>query len=290
MNGFLVIDKPLGISSRDAVDRVMKALPKDVRVGHTGTLDPLASGVLVLALGQATRLADYVQAQTKEYIAGVRFGIISATDDAEGPLTTVAEAPLPTREQFDAALATFVGVLEQTPPAFSAAHVDGRRAYRIARAGKPVELKPKPVRIDRIEVLDFQPPDTTLRIQCGKGTYIRSIARDLGRRFGCGAYLTSLRRLRVGVFSSDAALPIDASAEQVAARLRPLRDAVVELPQETLDDDAVRRLSMGQAISTNRPLTDEIAILGLDGELKLIGRVADGVIQPEKVFVDPRKR
>ena len=210
MHGFLVVDKPRGISSREAVNRVQAALPKDVRVGHTGTLDPLATGVLVLALGQATRLTDYVQGQTKEYRAGVRFGATSATDDAEGPLTETGAAP-PTREQLERALAGFAGTVEQTPPTFSAAHVDGQRAYRMARKGKAFELKPKMIRIDGIDLVSYQSPNAEMEVRCGKGTYIRSIARDLGRVLGCGAYLSSLRRTRVGPFHESQALPIDAA-------------------------------------------------------------------------------
>ncbi len=286
MHGFLVVDKPLGISSRNAVDRVQAALTKDVRVGHTGTLDPLATGVLVLALGQATRLTDYVQRQTKEYRATVRFGATSATDDAEGPLTQV-DGVLPTREQVGAALGRFIGTIEQTPPSFSAAHVDGQRAYRIARKGKVVDLKPKSVRIDRIDVLNFEVADLELDIQCGKGTYIRSIARDLGRTLGCGAYLTGLRRTRVGPFRAEDALTIDAPAAAFAERLRPLADAVVGLPHTQLSDDDIRRLTMGQTVATDlaQPGTDEIAIFDATLQLRAMAVVEEGRLRPTKVFV-----
>ncbi len=291
MHGFLVVDKPLGISSRDAVDRVQAGLPKDVHVGHTGTLDPLATGVLVLALGQATRLTDYVQRQTKEYRAGIRFGATSATDDAEGPITPVVDTAMPTRDQLEAALSRFIGTIEQTPPSFSAAHVDGQRAYRLARKGKPVELKPKLVRVDRIDVLSYTSPDAELDIQCGKGTYIRSIARDLGRTLGCGAYLTSLRRTRVGPFHVSDALPIDAPATAFAERLRPLSDAVEGLAQAQLTDDDIRRLTMGQLIASDltQPGSDEIAIFDAAMCLRAMGIVEEGRLRPTKVFVTERR-
>jgi tRNA pseudouridine55 synthase len=284
VHGFLVVDKPLGISSREAVDRVQAALPPDVRVGHTGTLDPLASGVLVLALGQATRLTDYVQRQTKEYRAGVRFGATSATDDAEGPLTPVADVPPPTRSQLEAALAGFIGTIEQTPPAFSAAHVGGQRAYRMARKGKAVNLQAKPVRIDRIDLLAYQPPDADLIVRCGKGTYIRSIARDLGRVLGCGAYLSSLRRTRVGPFLESHALPVDADGAEFAAKLRPLGDAMDGLPRLTLTSDEVRRLSMGQNVATAATDDCEVAIFDDAGDLRAVALIAEGRLRPIKVF------
>lgn len=284
MDGFLVVEKPLGITSRDAVDRVQAALPKDVRVGHTGTLDPLATGVLVLALGQGTRLADYVQAQAKEYRAGVHFGATSATDDAEGPLTPTPNAALPSRAELQMALAAFQGVVLQTPPSFSAAHVDGRRAYRLARKGQAVDLKPKEVRIDRIELHDYRPPDADMTIVCGKGTYIRSIARDLGQRLGCGAYLTSLRRTRVGAFLESQAISIDGAADSFPAALRPLKEAVVGLPHVQLDDDAVRRLTMGQLIPTAPRDEGEIAVFDGAGRLRALARIVEGNLKPAKVF------
>lgn len=283
-NGFLVVDKPRGLSSREALNRVQTTLPRKTRIGHTGTLDPLATGVLVLAIGQATRLADAVQAQAKEYLAGIRLGATSATDDAEGPITEIPEAVFPSPERLDLALATFVGVVEQTPPAFSAAHVDGRRAYRLARQGLDVELKSKPVRIDQIERIRYEPPAIDLVVECGKGTYIRSIARDLGRVLGCGAYLTSLRRTRVGAFSIDDALSIDASEAEFAARIRPLADAVPKLPAIRLPADDIARLGMGQLVATSETIPGEIAVFDEAGVLCVIADIVEQRLRPTKVF------
>jgi tRNA pseudouridine55 synthase len=287
VHGFLVVDKPLGISSRDAVNRVQAALPKDVRVGHTGTLDPLATGVLVLALGQGTRLTDYVQAQTKEYRASVRFGATSATDDAEGPFTPTPDARFPSRDELLTALAEFVGSVSQTPPTFSAAHVDGRRAYRLARQGKTVELKPKSVRIDRIDLGEYRSPDAFLTIQCGKGTYIRSIARDLGQRLGCGAYLTSLRRTRIGAFLESQAISIDGSAASFPAALRPLKEAVVGMTRVNLTADEIRRLGMGQLVATDSAFADgsEIAVFDDVERLRALATVEGKRLRPAKVFL-----
>ena len=238
----------------------------------------------MLALGQATRLTDYVQRQTKEYRAGVRFGATSATDDAEGPIVATAAEP-PTRAQLESALARFVGTIEQTPPSFSAAHVDGQRAYRLARKGKAVELQPRSVRIDHIEVRTYEPPDADVTIVCGKGTYVRSIARDLGRDLGCGAYLTSLRRTAVGPFLVEEGLPPDASAESYRQRLRPLGDAVGALMRIPLTDDEIRRLTMGQAVATTSPDSPEVAAFDDAGALRAIVTIQERWMRPAKVFV-----
>src|SRR5690349_8551537 len=206
-HGLLVLDKPLGVTSRAAVDRALRWFPRGTRLGHTGTLDPLATGVLVLCVGHATRLTEYVQAMGKAYTADVVLGARSATDDAEGPITPATVKRPPDRVAVNAGLAQFVGAVEQVPPAFSAAKVTGQRAYDLARRGGAVDLTPRTVRIDRIDVLEFDYPRLRLEVLCGKGTYIRSLARDLGDRLGCGAYLGGLRRTRVGPFTpADAAL------------------------------------------------------------------------------------
>src|SRR4051794_35563280 len=179
-HGLLVLDKPVGITSRDAVDRALGWFPPKTRVGHTGTLDPLASGVLVLCVGRATRLTEYVQAMGKTYVADVMLGGRSATDDAEGPITLVAVHRIPDRAAVEEALSHFVGRIEQVPPAYSAAKVGGRRAYDLARRGADVALAPRTVRVDAIDVRAFDYPRLTLEVRCGKGTYVRSLARDLG--------------------------------------------------------------------------------------------------------------
>jgi tRNA pseudouridine55 synthase len=274
VDGFLVIDKPVGISSREAVDRVQAWLPEGTRVGHTGTLDPLASGVLVLAIGLGTRLTEYVQEQAKVYRAEVTFGAFTSTDDAEGTPTPVPDGVIPDRAVLEKALAGFLGHIEQVPPAFSAAHVKGRRAYRLARKGKPVELEPRTVRVDRIDIHGYAHPRLDLEIECGKGTYIRSLARDLGRRLGCGGYLSALRRLRVGVFDERDALSLDPPPVSLTPHLRPLADAVAHIPNVRLDDDRITRLAHGQTV----PITEldtpstEVAVLDSRGQLRAIAR------------------
>jgi len=243
-----VLDKPGGLTSRDAVDRAQRWFPRGTRIGHTGTLDPLATGVLVLCLGSATRLTEYVQQMGKTYRAGLLLGATSDTDDADGTVTPRQDVTPPEATAVTAALGGFLGEIEQVPPAYSAAKVTGRRAYDLARRGDVVALAARRVRIDAIDVLAFAYPRLELEVHCGKGTYIRSLARDLGRRLGCGALIATLRRTRVGPFRPEDAVPLDAPADVARARLRPVAEAVAELPRLDLDAPAVARLRHGQAL------------------------------------------
>jgi tRNA pseudouridine55 synthase len=218
MDGLLVIDKPAGITSRDAVNQVQRLLPRRHKIGHTGTLDPLATGVLVLCLGTATKLADTVQSLGKHYFTRIRLGATSPTDDADGAITIMPDASPPSRAAIEIAIAPFVGAIPQTPPAFSAVKVGGRRAHALARAGSKIELSARIVHVHTITIDRYAWPELDLAIDCGKGTYIRSIARDLGHALGVGGLVVELRRTRVGPFSvADAlAFPIDTAAMQSA--------------------------------------------------------------------------
>jgi tRNA pseudouridine55 synthase len=288
VNGLLVLDKPVGPTSRMAVDRALAWFPRKTRIGHTGTLDPLASGVLVLCIGNATRLAQYVQDMDKSYIADVIFGARSGTDDAEGPIEPAQVAVLPDGNAVAKALATFVGRIEQVPPAFSAAKVTGRRAYELARRGTVVELAPRNVRIDDIRLLEFECPRARIEVQCGKGTYIRSLARDLGERLGCGAYLASLRRTRVGPFTPENAVPSDADAETAFRLLLPPTVAVAGLPRITLPLDEIYRLRRGQAVPspTALPVSGDVAVFDPQNALAAIAVAAASgqILRPTKVF------
>src|SRR5688572_19173855 len=197
-DGLLVLDKPAGLTSREGVDRALRWFPRGTRVGHTGTLDPLATGVLVLCVGVATRLTEYVQAMGKTYFTTVRLGARSDTDDADGTVTPVEGARPPGREELERCLGGFVGEIEQVPPAYSAAKVSGARAYDLARRGREVSLAARRVRVDGIDLLRYDYPEADLEVRCGKGTYVRSLARDLGERLGCGGLVQVLRRTRVG--------------------------------------------------------------------------------------------
>jgi tRNA pseudouridine55 synthase len=249
IHGLLVIDKPLGMTSRAAVDRAQRWFRRGTKLGHTGTLDPLATGVLVLCVGHATRLTEFVQEMPKTYVAEVTLGARSATDDGEGPITPVAVPVPPDRPAVDAALQTFIGLVAQVPPAFSAAKLGGQRSYDVARRGGSAELSPRTVRIDRIDVLEYRYPVLRLEVRCGKGTYIRSLARDVGEGLGCGGYVSSLRRTQVGPLVPDQAVPLDADPEAARARLLPVAAAVVGLPSVTVDEVAQSRFRSGQSVT-----------------------------------------
>jgi tRNA pseudouridine55 synthase len=288
LNGLLVLDKPEGLTSRDAVDRALRWFPRKTRVGHTGTLDPLASGVLVLCVGQATRLTEYVQGMAKTYVADVVLGGRSVTDDAEGPITSADVEHTPDQATIERSLSQFLGNVEQVPPAYSAAKVAGQRAYALARRGTALELAPRTIRIDGIDVLEFDYPRLRIEVHCGKGTYIRSLARDLGDQLGCGAYLGGLRRTRVGPFRPEDAIPLDADVAAALTGLLPPAAAVSSLQRLTLAADAVAHLQHGQMVINEEavPAGVEVAVFDSTGALAAIARTDDAgrALRPVKVF------
>ncbi|MCH2203097.1 MAG: tRNA pseudouridine(55) synthase TruB [Fuerstiella sp.] len=206
--GVLNLYKPPGVTSRDVVN-IVQRLVQPNKAGHAGTLDPMATGVLLVCVGQATRLVSILQQAPKTYRAEFRFGQRSDTDDSTGEIENIVCSEDVSQQQVEAALRDFIGVIEQMPPAYSAVKIDGQRAYALARKGQEVTLQPRPVRIDSIDVLKFHWPDITLDIQCGSGTYIRSIARDLGNRLGCGGLMTALERTRIGKFRHEHSVNVD---------------------------------------------------------------------------------
>jgi tRNA pseudouridine55 synthase len=287
VHGFLNIDKPAGLTSHDVVARVRR-LVQQRRVGHAGTLDPAATGVLVVALGGATRLIEYVQdATTKRYHAVVRLGVTTATDDAEGAVLATAPVPPLDRAAIEGVLAQFRGAIMQVPPMYAALHHEGRRLHELARAGLVVERAARQVAIERLELREWSAPDLTLDVVCGKGTYIRALARDLGQALGCGAHLDALRRTAVGTFLIEDASPLgelEADPAIAISRLVLPERAVADWPAIDLSEAEVRRIRNGQPIERT----------GLDGEharahssegklLALLTRAGDHW-RPEKVF------
>lgn len=264
--GLLLVDKPAGVTSHDVVNAARRALGER-RVGHAGTLDPFATGLLVVLAGRATRLIPHASGDPKVYEATVRFGAETDTEDLLGAV--VREAGAPTRAAVEAAIPALTGVLDQVPPAYSAKRVDGRRAYDLARAGVAVELRPARVRIDRWELLAWRegagetPTECDVRITCGGGTYIRSLARDLGRLVDSAAHLSALRRVRSGGFDVRDAVSLDALVEG-RATLRPAREAVPHLPEQALDATDVRRATGGNLVAATVPGT-WCALMAADG-------------------------
>jgi tRNA pseudouridine55 synthase len=222
MDGVINLDKPAGVTSARAVDAVKRLLPRGTKIGHAGTLDPFATGVLLLLVGRATKSCERLMDAPKQYETMVKFGATTATDDLESPEVPVRAAQPPAAEKVAAEVRKLVGDILQRPPAYSAMKVDGRRAYDLARRGKAVQLEPRPVRVYGIEILRYAWPLLSLRIDCGRGTYIRSLARDLGEALGVGGYLTELRRTRVGPFGVESAVTSEQlSADGVLQHLRP---------------------------------------------------------------------
>ncbi|MGL4421082.1 MAG: tRNA pseudouridine(55) synthase TruB, partial [Gemmataceae bacterium] len=257
MNGLLVFDKPTGMTSRDLVNRVQARLPKTVRLGHTGTLDPLATGTLVLCVGQATRLASLVQEMTKIYRTTLRFGSTSTTDDADGTITAHPGARLVMQTDLLALLPRFTGFIEQVPPDYSAIKVDGQRSYDLARQGESVELAPRTVHVHTIECERCDGSEAELRITCGKGTYIRSIVRDLGELLGVGAYVTALRRESVGPFEAARGLRLDTLPLNISTVLQPMDQALQNLARIELSAEAGAAFRQGRAVPLTIPIPTE---------------------------------
>ena len=283
MNGVLVVDEPSGPTSHDVVGRVRRALGTR-RVGHTGTLDPLATGVLPLVIGRATRLAQFLSSDEKEYVADVAFGVSTSTYDALGselPNETGARIDL---SRLDGALGEFRGTYLQTPPAFSAKKVSGKPAYELARSGASPELKPVQVTVTALEVLEQGERRASLRVVCSSGFYVRTLAHELGRRLGCGAYLAALRRTRAGTFTLADAVPLDVLEHEGAAaapRLIPLERLLPAIPSVVLTEDGVRRALHGSMLppsahESELPQTVRVRLLDAAGHLVGIAELEPG--------------
>ena len=246
--GVLNLNKPTGITSRRAVDCVQRFLGR-TKLGHAGTLDPLASGVLVVCVGAATRLIEYVQRTPKHYRGTFLLGRESPTEDVDGEITELADPPEPSLDEIRQAAPKLTGRISQRPPAFSALKVDGRRAYDLARQGKPVELKPRWITVYRLEVEAYDYPELRLRIECSSGTYVRSLGRDLAQSLGTSAVMSALVRDRVGSFHiEDAVDPNELSSENWPDYLLPPLRAVESLPRVELSPEDVQRVRRGQTI------------------------------------------
>lgn len=311
--GILNINKPLGPTSHDVVSRV-RTLTGIQRAGHAGTLDPLATGVLLVCVGRATRVAEYLMAERKIYRAHMRLGITTDTHDAEGQVLAEAQAVLDiSHDQIEAALAKFRGTITQVPPTYSAVKHKGTPLHRLARRGVDVEQiltsKARQVRVFRLELTTWEPPDCTLEITCSPGTYVRALARDLGQTLGCGAHLSGLTRLASGEFHLEDAITLEDFAQAVAEErwsdlLHPIDAALTRFPTIHLDADGARRVCSGQAVRTQVGGSVRVEIdsrdkaeylsraYGPDGSfLALVAYDAEGdVWRPRKVFVDKNSR
>ncbi|TAM74254.1 MAG: tRNA pseudouridine(55) synthase TruB [Chloroflexota bacterium] len=303
LDGIIIVDKPAGPTSHDVV-ALVRRLTGVRRVGHGGTLDPFAAGVLPVFLGRATRVVEYHLADDKGYRARVSFGARSTTDDLDGELTPSA-GPLPGREAVEAVLGQFRGPLVQTPPDYSAVHIAGRRAYELARAGQKPELKARQVTIHALDLVDWdaaegERPVATFEIRCSAGTYVRALARDLGEALGCGGYLVGLTRTASGPFTLAAAHPLEAVRAALAAGrarqvLLPPETGLDPLPEFPVTADELAALARGQVVrphgpadgsASNRPDGSVVRVVGPDGRLAAIARLQAGRLHPQKVLLD----
>ncbi len=291
MFGLLNINKPEGLTSRKVVDHVQR-LVRPAKAGHAGTLDPLATGVLVVSIGPATRLISLVQDRPKTYRGTFRLGCHSDTDDITGNVEAVPRAAKLSQAEIESCLREFVGQIEQVPPQFSAVHIKGKRAYELARQGQAVDIAPKTVEVYRSELSSYRWPELSLEIECGSGTYIRSIGRDLGRKLGCGAVMTALVRTRIGPFDLTEAVSLDdLDHESLPSLVISPRKAVEHLPSYRADVKECRRLKQGQRIEMKQPLdispAEKIAILTSSDELAALAEFDPDANEsaPRQVFL-----
>lgn len=295
ITGWLILDKSPGLTSTAALNRV-KRLFNAKKAGHAGTLDPLATGVLPIAFGEATKTIPFVVDSTKSYRFTVRWGAETDTDDAEGQVTAESTAR-PARNEISAALAAFRGAIRQVPPQYSAVKVDGMRAYDRAREGEAFELDARPVEVHRLEIVDIPDRDSCVfEADCGKGTYVRALARDLGRALGCFAHVAALRRTRVGPFSAEQSVSLEQLEEShregggmtaVVEWLLPAQAALADLPEIQLNAAEAVRLRQGQPVllgGRDRPIIKGRAYATLRGTLVAVGEMRQGAFHAHRVF------
>jgi tRNA pseudouridine55 synthase len=279
----VLVDKPAGPTSHDVVQRVRRLLATRA-VGHTGTLDPFATGLLVVLVGRATRLARFVEAQAKTYLATTRLGFATDTDDHTGaPLGPPADVSGVSEAEVRAALAGFLGPQRQRPPRYSAKHVEGERSYRRARRGEAVDPAETDVTVHRVELVSFAPPELSFRVTVSAGTYVRALARDLGRQLGGGGHLAALRREAIGPLRVEDAVPLE---QLTAAALQPPRAALGHLPALELDAPSRVAVSHGRAVPAEAGAAGDVALVHA-GELVAVARVDAGWLRPSVVLGTP---
>jgi tRNA pseudouridine55 synthase len=280
-DGLVVVDKPAGCTSHDVVAR-LRRIAGTRRVGHAGTLDPMATGVLILGIGQATRLLGHLAMTDKDYRATIRLGVSTSTDDAEGEELERSSVESVSDEAILTELARLTGDIEQIPSSVSAIKVDGVRSYARVRAGETVELKPRPVRVERFDLLERRGDDLDVAVTCSTGTYVRALARDLGSALGVGGHLTALRRTRVGSFTADEARDLDELEQNL--HLIPLAEAVGEaFPRLDVTDEQATRIGHGQRLALELK-ESPTGVFAPDGRVIALVEDAGGVAQPLCVF------
>lgn len=283
--GILVLDKPTGWTSHDAVAK-LRGILKERRIGHGGTLDPMATGVLPVFVGRATRAVELFEAADKTYVAGVHLGLTTDTEDSTGRVLRTCPVSV-TRQQLQQALAALVGAQMQIPPMYSAIKVGGKKLYELARAGKTAERTARPITVYAAELLEFEGAHARFRVRCSKGTYVRSLCRDLGERLGCGGCMDSLRRTQAGAYTEADAVTLE-QLQQAAdpwALLRPVDSLFGDLPAVAVDAAAAARIRNGAAVTQAGP-EGRCRVYGPDGAFLMVGQMQDGVLKTVKSFFE----
>ena len=295
MNGILLVDKPSGMTSHDVVDRIRKAAQQR-KVGHTGTLDPAATGLLIICLGAATRLSEHLTGMDKEYAGTIKFGITTDSYDADGTIQDESEVPAFSKDELIEYLTPYTGTIEQTPPMVSAVKVGGKRLYKLARKGEVVERPSREVTVSRFEIQHWESPTATFLMQCTTGTYVRSLCHDIGQDIGCGAILSSLRRTAVGMHRVEDSTPLDdfQTPEDVESKLLSM-GSVLNMPSVTVTPQGLRMVLSGNQINPNQLTEDApdtpglVQIKSRSGDLVALAdlehKPSGTWIQPRKVFV-----
>ena len=279
MNGVLVIDKPAGMTSHDVVQAIRKKFSNS-KAGHLGTLDPMATGVLPVCIGKATRMGQFIPASPKEYEGEIRFGFSTNTYDREGVATSVEQPLTHSREAIEAAMRAFTGSQDQIPPPFSAKKIGGVPSHKLARRNQAIEMAPSRVQIERFDILGFEPPAMKFRATCSPGTYVRSLAHDLGRRLGCGAHLTALRRIRSGDFHIGQAVPL---ARISLENLIPIERLLEAWPRIEVSGTDETKVVHGNQIHTEAT-AQFVRIFNKKGEFLAVAEIENGWVLPRVVL------
>lgn len=287
VSGVLVVDKPVGLTSHDVVQIIRRGTGIR-RIGHTGTLDPRASGVLVVLIGPAVRLSEFVSAEDKRYQATIRLGSSTDTYDSEGTPSAEVDVDV-SRERFDELLLSYVGEIEQIPPAYSAIKVQGKKAYEMARRGEEVKLEPRIINVHSLEILEWELPEVVVDVHCSSGTYVRSLAHDIGEELGVGGHLAGLRRTKSGHFTLRDSVSLrqlrdEFEAGTWAQHLIPAAEALGNWPAVTLDEDMLKKVRNGNRIPAEAGVSGQARALSEEGDLVAIIEVDGDEWQPRKVF------
>ena len=288
-SGIIIIDKPAGWTSQDVAAR-LRGVFHERRIGHGGTLDPMATGVLPIFVGRATRAAEFFEHAEKEYVAGLRLGVQTDTQDLTGEI--VAQRPVSvTREQVQAALEGFLGVQEQLPPMYSAVKIGGKKLYELARQGKTVERKPRQIELLELELLSGENADWQFRVRCSKGTYVRTLCHDIGQALGCGGCMSSLRRTKAGGYGLDRAVTMEEiiSMDDPVACLLPVDSVFDWLPRVTVHENQLRAIYNGAAVKASGLADGSYRVYAPDGTFLMVGLAEGGTLKTVKSFFEVSK-